>query len=421
MSSLPDDASPFLDETEGQREHADTVAQLPPTFFHEMPAMQRLSDVIDERYYRRVPASWAIALTDVRNSTIAIHNGQYKSVNSIGAATITAILNSVPNIDIPFLFGGDGAAVVVPPHAVEQAREALVAVKNLAKKSFDLDLRIGLVPVSLVYSAGYDLKVAKLHMSENFQQPVFTGGGLAYADTLLKSDHFLEQHGIIEDGNETANFEGFECRWSKHPAAKDEIISLLVQATNDDADDRNQMYLEVIDTIDMIYGNAEERHPIDVERMSVATRPNDYRNEVAIKNERFTWRDILTLMFWSIGGYLLWNFVNKIWNDYREVVHKATDHEKFDDMLRMTISGTIKQREQLSDYLQDRYLDGDLAYGIHVAQHTLMTCIVFDRFGRQVHFLDADKGGYAMAAQQLKTQLKYRSTTTTPQVIEVDL
>lgn len=406
MSSLPDDASPFIDKTEGQRQHADTIVQVPPTFFHEMPAMHRLSDVIDDSYYRRVPASWAIALTDVRNSTIAIENGKYKSVNSIGAATITAILNSVPNIDIPFLFGGDGAAIVVPPQAVEQAREALVAVKNLAKKNFDLDLRIGLVPVSLVYSAGYDLKVAKLHMSDNFQQPIFTGGGLAYADTLLKSDGFLEQHGIIEDGNETANFEGFECRWSKHPAAKEEIISLLVQATDDDDSKRNQVYREVIDTIDAIYGNAEERHPINVERMNVATHPSDYRNEVAIKNENSTWRDVLTLLFWSIGGYLLWNFVDKIWLDYRQVVHQATDHEKFDDMLRMTISGTKDHRHRLTDYLQDRYLDKELVYGIHIAQHSLMTCIVFDRFGRQVHFLDADKGGYAMAAKQLKEQLK---------------
>ena len=419
MSSLNDDASPFIETFDAP--YDDTVVTAPSTFFHDMPAMQRLSDVIEPRYYRHVPPNWAIAVTDVRNSTIAIEQGRYKAVNSIAAATITAILNSMPNIDIPFLFGGDGAAIVVPPQAIEQAREALVAVKKLAAKNFDLDLRIGLVPVSVVYAAGYDLKVAKLHMSDNFQQPVFTGGGLAYADSLLKSETFLEQYAIQEQGNETADFTGFECRWSKHPAAKEEIISLMVQATDDNADKRDEIYREVIDTIDNIYGVASERHPIDVERMSVATRPVDYRNEIAIKNKDFTWRDILNLFFWSIGGYLLWRFVNKIWSDYREVVHQATDHEKFDDMLRMTISGTKDQRQRLTAYLQDRYLDNELAFGIHIAQHSLMTCIVFDRFGRQVHFLDADKGGYAMAAKQLKHQLKYQSEKRSLRIIEVDL
>jgi len=42
----------------------------------------------------------------------------------------------------------------------------------------------------------------------------------------------------------------------------------------------------------------------------------------------------------------------------------------------------------------------------------LTTCIMFDCFGRQVHFLDADEGGYAQAAVELKAQMKARKEAT---------
>ena len=124
-------------------------------------------------------------------------------------------------------------------------------------------------------------------------------------------------------------------------------------------------------------------------------------------------------MFWSVGGYLLWRYVNNIWDKYKSTVYHSTDHEKFDDMLRMTISGTVQQRQQLRAYLEDKHQSGDLVFGIHVAKHTLMTCIVFDRFGRQVHFLDADDGGYAMAAVELKAQLKTASRTSVDTLLSV--
>jgi hypothetical protein len=34
-----------------------------------------------------------------------------------------------------------------------------------------------------------------------------------------------------------------------------------------------------------------------------------------------------------------------------------------------------------------------------------MTCVVFDYFGRQVHFVDGARGGYTLAAREMKMQL----------------
>jgi hypothetical protein len=383
-------------------------------FFHEMPAMTHLRDITKMSYYVDVPEDWHVALTDVVGSTRAIEEGRYKSVNTVAAVTITAILNSIPNIDVPFLFGGDGASVLVPPEVAPLAREALSAVKRLARVNFNLEVRAGLVPMKDILAAGHSIKVSKIMVSEQFNQPVFTGGGLDYADALLKSAQTSERYAIPEKLDAKADFSGFECRWSKHPASNGEVLSLLVKSTAASLEERHRIYEHIIEKIHEIYGDANKRHPIDVQKMRVATDIRQYRNELGWKLEKVSLLDMGKLMFWAIGGYFLWNFVEKSWDKYRRIVRASTDHEKFDDMLRMTISGNPEQRKQLAEFL-DIYSDvGNVAYGMHVAKASLMTCLVFDRFGRQVHFVDADGGGYAMAAKGLKKQLKERAPETLP-------
>ncbi len=376
--------------------------------------MENLKQITKTENYQDVPEDWLIAITDVRNSTKAIEAGRYKAVNTMAAVTITAVLNSIPDIDVPFLFGGDGASIVFPPEVSNQVFYALAAVKRLGRDSFDLEVRAGIVPVSDVIKGGYAVKAGKINNSENFQQPVFTGGGLDYADALIKSPQSAELYLIDDSFAGEADFSGFECRWSKHPAARGEILSLLVKATSPDTERNHQIYDHVLDSIHEIYGDEESRHPIEFKKMRVATSPQQYRNELGWKQESVTFVDTLKLMFLAIGGYLLWKFVDKIWDNYKKTVRETTDHEKFDDMLRMTISGTAEQRQKLSEFLEIYHSVGELCYGIHTADHSLMTCIVFDRFGRQVHFLDADAGGYAMAAKQLKLQLKTRAPETVP-------
>jgi hypothetical protein len=383
-------------------------------FFHEMPAMTHLRDITKMSYYVDVPDDWHVALTDVVGSTRAIEEGRYKSVNTVAAVTITAILNSIPNIDVPFLFGGDGASVLVPPEVVPQAWEALSAVKRLARVNFNLEVRAGLVPMKDIVAGGHSIKVSKIQVSEQFNQPVFTGGGLDYADALLKSPQTSERYAIPEKIDAKADFSGFECRWSKHPASKGEVLSLLVKSTAASLDERHRIYEHIIEKINEIYGDANTRHPIDVKKMRVATDIRQYHNELGWKLDKVSFLDMAKLMFWAIGGYFLWNFVEKSWDKYRSVVRGSTDHEKFDDMLRMTISGTAEQRDELREFL-DIYSDvGNVAYGMHIAKASLMTCLVFDRFGRQVHFVDADGGGYAMAAKGLKKQLQSRAPETLP-------
>ena len=52
----------------------------------------------------------------------AIEAGRYKDVNVIGASIIISVLNAVGEVDLPYTFGGDGAALLVPESVLPDAR-----------------------------------------------------------------------------------------------------------------------------------------------------------------------------------------------------------------------------------------------------------------------------------------------------------
>jgi hypothetical protein len=99
-------------------------------------------------------------------------------------------------------------------------------------------------------------------------------------------------------------------------------------------------------------------------------------------------------------------FQDFAWGSYKKIVTEATDFKKFDDGIRMVISGTAKQRQKLLRFLEYKFKEGRLNYGHHVSNRALMTCLVFERDGRQVHFVDGADGGYAFAAKNMKERMR---------------
>ncbi len=374
------------------------------TFYASIPIIHNITGITNPANYYDVPENWAIALTDVRNSTEAIKQGQYKAVNAVAAASIIALLNRLPNIDLPFVFGGDGATMLIPPEIIEAAGESLLATQKMAQQHFNLSLRIGIIPVRDVLADGYQIRVARLFVSENYQQALFSGGGVAYADRLLK-DSARGDHYIVPDtGRYQADFTGFECRWNKIRSPHEETLSLMVTAVERDPAQHNSIYDEVLAKINAIYGDSATRHPITVNNLRLALNPALLRYEAAIRHDDRGWRRLLTQLRFNIFGILALRF-NQKWKTYPDLLVAATDHEKFDDTLRMIISGSAQQRQALRAHLETMRQQKQIVYGIHVAQHALITCIVFDHFGRQVHFVDGADGGYALAAKEMKAQL----------------
>jgi hypothetical protein len=377
----------------------------PRQFYRDIAPFDDIRQLVDAQHYRPVPPDWWIALTDVRGSTKAIEQGRYKEVNGIAAASITALLNCAQGIELPFVFGGDGATILLPPDLLDAARQALQATQALSQAQFGLELRAGLVPVVDVLVRGAQVQVAKLRYSDNFQQAIFRGGGLSVAEALLKDPDQGQRYAVQPNPQAEADFSGFECRWSAIPSRSEETVCLLVVALGA-PEQHIATYRQALTLIERTYGDMQTRNPLVPQKMNVALNPRLYRVETAIRQRSTNLARRLALMAYSLLGYLLWHYKDNIWERYRQVVIGATDREKFDDALRMIISGTAQQRLALRAGLEGLRQQGKLVYGTHVTTHALMTCLVFERFGRQVHFLDGSGGGYALAAREMKAQLK---------------
>jgi len=383
-------------------------------FYANLPVLENFVDITNGENFYPVPQDWAVIITDIADSTKAIETGKYKDVNLLGACSIIVILNLVGELEIPFVFGGDGASILIPPKFIPDAERALLAVQKMASEEFNLNLRIGIAPLEAIAS-NYDIRIAKLRISDNYTQAILRGGGISYATTLVKdkstnslySPKLNHQYAI-------ADFSGLECRWQDIPTRHEEILSLIVQVTAPSQTQIDNLYREVINQIDHIYGKGTECHPVVTENLQLAFQRKSLLSETRVF-AAFQGRIKQTLYLWKLRlinllGLVFMTFNIKTgsfnWGDYKQIVSEATDFKKFDDVLRMVISGKTKQRHKLTDYLEKKFQEGRLVYGFHVSDRALMTCLVFERDGRQVHFVDGADGGYALAAKQMKELMK---------------
>lgn len=383
-----------------------TASGAPPaTFYSEITPFYSIVEMTNPAHYHDVPDDWHVALTDVRGSTAAIQAGRYRDVNTVAAASITVMLNAVKGRDIPFVFGGDGATMLVPPECVEAAGAALSAAREMSANFFELDLRVAIIPVKAIKASGFPLRVAKLWIGENFQQAIFDGGGLSYAESLLKDPDYGPRYAVPELVAPAGDFHGFECRWNEIRSTHDETIALIVMATGADESAQATIYRDSLQAIERIYGDRDTRHPVSIRNLRLAFNPAKLTTESRVRHRTTSLRRRLKLLEGSIKAWIAMKFGIGQWPEYKQFLVDATDHEKFDDTLRMIISGTESQRAELDAYLSEQHRAGRLVYGIHTSDAALVTCIVFDYFGRQVHFVDGSKGGYALAAKQMKAQL----------------
>ncbi len=94
------------------------------------------------------------------------------------------------------------------------------------------------------------------------------------------------------------------------------------------------------------------------------------------------------------------------WTRYKTDMVRNSDYRKFDDMLRVVISGSSDQRRQLERFLERQFENRNLAYGMHITDAAVVTCMVFQYHREHIHFVDGSGGGYTLASQKLKKQLE---------------
>ena len=379
-------------------------------FYSELQVITDFEAVTRAESYAELPADWHVAFCDVRNSTAAVAAGKYRNVNSIGAAAITAVINAAKGVDIPFSFVGDGAVICVPQRLLDATRAALAMTREVARDAFDLDLRIATVPVAEI-PQGFKVRVARYRVSENYVQAVFSGGGIACIDAIVK-DPATGSRYMIAPGSIEPNgiFDGFECRWQDIPSRHGETVSLMVLALHHEAGRAAEVYREVIKKVREIYGDEDACHPVSLPQLAMTLSSRLLADEAGIRTKKYTrfsrWRWMMHARLMVLAGWVLMRFDIRTkamdWSRYKQDLARNSDVRKFSDVYRQILSGTTAQRLALDAWLQTQFKRRQLLYGLHVADRAHMTCLVFDYSGRHLHFIDGADGGLFLAAKEFK-------------------
>lgn len=373
-------------------------------FYKELQGFSKFSGIVEAQHFHRVPSDWKVVITDVQGSTLAIEAGRYKDVNVVGAAAIACVQNIAPEGEIPFVFGGDGATFIVPPQFFESVIDELLALKALAKDSYDFHLRVGAVEISEIEGEGAEVQIARFERESGSAVAILRGGGVTVAEEKIKKNS--EGYEFARPSTKTVDLGGLSCRWQPIPSQKGRVLSLLVIARPG----KSEVYREVLDRLDAIYdGDMETANPIALSQMQYRSLGECLRDERRYHESWFSPGYFLRAVgiFYSIAVFKM--KVPAVFFDAKKYVRTIpahSDYRKFDDALRMIVDCSDMQVVEIRSLLSRMYEQGDLFFGIHESETSLMTCFVPGvSDGKHIHFVDGGDGGYTMAAKGLKEQI----------------
>lgn len=373
-------------------------------FYAGLPVLADFSDLTQAERFAPLPADWHVAACDVRDSSGAVRSGNYKHVNTVAAAAVTAVLNAAGGTEVPFIFEGDGSTFCVPAGLLDDVRAALAKTREMASRSFGLELRVATLPVEQVRAAGFDILVARHRVSENYVQAVFAGGGIAWAERYMKDAATAPLCAV--DAAPRGSHEGLECRWQDIPSPHGETVSLMVRAAGAEP---NAVYRALMAKLRETYGSDDSCHPVTLPALSMSLGGRRLDNEAGVRAAERGWARWRYRMWIRLVvglGWCLMRFGVKTaatdWSRYKPTLVRNSDVRKFNDVYRQILAGTAAQREALEAWLEARYRRGELAYGLHVSDRAHMTCLVFNYSGKHLHFIDGADGGLFSAAKDFK-------------------
>lgn len=386
-------------------------------FYRDLLVTEEFEKAVDSSTHQELPNDWWVVVTDVIGSTKAVETGRYKDVNSVGVATIVAIVNVDRTIELPFVFGGDGCVCAIPPSLVPGVRKAVLGCKQIAIDGFKLDLRCGLVPVAELRERGSWLRVGKSRLSRAVTQAALSGRGWEHAEKLVKDPETRARYEVVAKDGEVAeaDLSGYECRWQGVPPTKECTLAALVQALDADGDRRVETYRQVLARVGSVF-KTEDSHPLSSGGMALSFDPRKAWAEAQIRAHGKGFAAQMSHAFLTYVAVIVGTLLMKLgirakaidWGGYKDEVIENTDHRKFDGALKFVVDASGAEAADLEAFLSREHAQGRLVYGLHRSRAALITCMVSSYQGAHVHFVDGSDGGYAMAAKMLKKQLAAR-------------
>lgn len=378
--------------------------------------MSKFEDINDPSFFVSPPQDWFVIISDIRGSTKAVKEGRYKEVNMLGVSMITLVSNFTKKYNTISVFGGDGATLLISKNDFESMRSEMCGLIQLAKSKFDIELRIGAVPIQFLQENNKPLLVGKYQISKTTSLAQLMGAGVQFAEDLIKNK---DPRAILlqSTGPESVpNLNGLSCRMSHFPSSKGVILSVIIKSQSENFNSwvRSDLLsqLKVILENDFTTGN-----PIRAEKLEWQWIPATLSSEIKLLSQhplsifKITAKALIANMMIKFniaaGGF----FPSK----YKDEIPLQSDFQKYDETLRLVIDCTKEQVQQIEELLADSFAAQKIFYGTFQSQFAVVTCMTKSAsLGEHIHFVDGEGGGYSMASVQLKEQMKKVQPTTNP-------
>jgi hypothetical protein len=378
-------------------------------FFADLPLLATSRDAFALGQYRRAPDDWQLAVTDIVDSTSAIADGRHKTVNFVAAMGIAALRNLCAPTRIPFLFGGDGAVVMVPAEYATKARTELARVRGMAARDFELKMRVGLAPVRELRRLGRDVLVGRYEPTPGNSFGVFLGGGVGLLEDSIRGRGNSELAALADvpvvlDDGASVDLEGLSCRWDTLHSARGAMLTLILQGSAADLSDVHARVLAL--------AGPDEARPVRQETLKLRWPPADFMLEVRARRRGgslFLWA--CRVLIQTLIARLLFARGKPTGSfdpqRYRAEMVTNTDFCKFDETVCLVLDCPQAAIDAIRRDLEETAPSRGIRYGIHVSPTALMTCLVTSAANSlHVHFVDGGSGGYTRASSSLKSAAK---------------
>lgn len=380
-------------------------AALRSGFFERLPVLRHARDTFDAQHYRAAPDDWALAVTDIVDSTGAIAAGRHKTVNFVAAMAIAAAKNLCAPESIPFLFGGDGAVLMVPPQHAAQARVALARARGAAQREHGLTLRVGLVSAGVLRRFGCDVRVGRYEPSPGNSFGVFLGGAVAVLEDAVRGRGHAELAAMAAIGEELddrapVDLTGLSCRWDALRSQRGKMLTLIIQG----APDPGAIHAAVL----QLAQQDGDPRAVRTDNLRERWPPKGFMLEArARRRGGWLWASTARVLAETLLARVVMARGRPVGDfdpqRYRQEVATNTDFCRHDETLCFVIDCALERIDAIARHVAQCAAAQGFRFGMDVADTALMTCLVTSAAeGLHVHFVDGGGGGYTNAARQLK-------------------
>lgn len=378
-------------------------------FTRSLPPARDFAQALADESFTPLPDDWFVAVTDVMESRRAIAEGRYKAVNMAGVTMISAAMNMLGSQDIPYIFGGDGAALALAPAERDAMARILARCVTFVAEELGLVLRAAIVPVSRLREDGLDVRVRLVRVSDALSNFAFAGGGLKHAEKLMKQGKYAV---AAAASGARPDLSGLSCRWTPIRDEGRKIVSLILEP----ADGTSVRRFAAFERKLLAIAGDGGVNPMPSAGPTASWPPAGLELEArATSGGAHLGRTRLRLYLATLLGWFLFATGIRLGrfdpNRHRRYTTLNTDFRKIQDGLRMTLSLGEAEFDALRGWLENQREKGVVRVGICVQDSAVLTCYVPSvTTDTHFHFLDGAGGGYAEAASNLRG----RTTATLP-------